>query len=119
MLADTPAHGTYWSVHFLFASGIIYDVVGFLLFRPAAILLCAENSFWHKSRGISFLDTFKEALKLYMEIGAEKNGENAVKALGDWPVAPHEQEIFRSRLFRILLEHRLRESNSICITICF
>jgi hypothetical protein len=115
---DTPAHGIYWSVHFL-TSGIIYGVVFFLICHPAAMLLCAENSFWYQSRCSSFLDAFKQAVELYMEIGVEKNGENAVKALGDWPYTTHEQEIYRSALTNILLEHRLRASNSVLIAICF
>jgi hypothetical protein len=101
------------------ASGIIYDDDDFLLFHPAAILLCTENTFWYKSQYSSFLDAFKQAFKLYMEMGVEKNGENAVKLLGDWPVTTPEQEIYRSMLTKILLEHRLRESNSILITISF
>ena len=48
-----------------------------------------------------------------MEIGSEKNGENAVKVLGEWPAAAHEQEIYRSALTNILLEHRLRASNRV------
>ncbi|KAF8635782.1 hypothetical protein AX14_010495, partial [Amanita brunnescens Koide BX004] len=83
------------------------------------ILLCAENSFWYKSRCSSFLDTFKQAVESYVETGVEKNGENAVKVLGDWPVAAHEQEKYRSALINILLEHRLRASNSVLISINF
>jgi len=71
------------------------------------ILLCAENSFWYKSQCSSFADAFKHALESYMEIGVEKNGENAAKVLGDWPVATREQKIYRSALTNILLEHRL------------
>jgi len=73
----------------------------------SAILLCTENTFWYKSQYSSFLDAFKQAFKLYMEMGVEKNGENAVKLLGDWPVTTPEQEIYRSMLTKILLEHRL------------
>lgn len=91
----------------------------FLICHPAAMLLCAENSFWYQSRCSSFLDAFKQAVELYMEIGVEKNGENAVKVLGDWPYTTHEQEIYRSALTNILLEHRLRASNSVLIAICF
>ena len=90
-----------------------------LIFCFAAILLCAENSFWYKSRCSSFLDAFKQAVELYVEIGVEKNGENAVKALGDWPTATHEQEIYRSALTNIVLEHRLRASNRVLIAIRF
>jgi hypothetical protein len=94
-----------------------FTVLFFLTFHPAAVLLCAESSFWYKS--CSFLDAFKQAVKSYMVIGVEKNGENVVKALGDWPVGTHEQEIYRSALTNILFEHRLRASDSVLITICF
>ena len=98
-----------------------FMVLFFLIFHPAALLLCAENSFWYKSHYSSFLDAFEHAVKSYMVIGAEKNGENAVKALGDWPVHAGRQEIsaLRFKLTNILLEHRLRVSNSVLITICF
>ena len=88
----------------------------FLIFHSPAILLCAENSFWYKCRCSSFLD---QAAALYVEIGVEKNGESAVKVLGDWPVARHEQDIYRSALTNILLKHRLRASNSVLISIRF
>ena len=98
-----------------------FTMLFFLIFHPAALLLCAENSFWYKSHYSSFLDAFEQAVKSYMVIGAEKNGENAVKALGDWPVHAGRQEIsaLRFKLTNILLEHRLRVSNSVLITICF
>ena len=99
-----------------------FMVLFFLIFHPAALLLCAENSFWYKSHYSSFHDAFEQAIKSYMVIGAEKNGENAVKALGDWPAGTHnKQEIsaLRLKLTNILLEHRLRVSNSVLITICF
>ena len=91
----------------------------FLILYSAAILLCAENSFCYKCRSSSFLETFKQAVALYVEIGVEKNGESAVKVLGDWPVARHEQERYRSALTNILLKDRLRASNSVLISICF
>ena len=45
--------------------------------------------------------------------------ENASGKWGAWPVTTHEQEIYRSMLAKILLEHCLHASNSILITICF
>jgi hypothetical protein len=92
-----------------------FTVLFFLTFHPAVLLLCAESSFWYKS--CSFLDAFKLAVELYMVIGVEKNGQNVVKALGDWPVGTREQKIYRSALTNILLEHRLRASDNVLITI--
>lgn len=54
-----------------------------------------------------------------MKIGVEKNGEEAVKALGDWPLATDAQKRYRSALTDILLEHRLRAYNGVLIIIHF
>ena len=97
----------------------LFMVFFFLIFHLAAILLCAENSFWYKSRCSSFLDAFKRAVESYVEVGIEKNGEEAVKALGGWPHAADAQERYRSALIDILLEHRLRAYNSVLITTRF
>jgi len=77
-----------------------------------ALLLCAENSFWYKSKCSSFLDAFQQAVASYMRIGPGKSAENVVEVLGDWPVTEHGQMKYRSALTKILLEHRLRASNS-------
>jgi GTP-binding protein EngB required for normal cell division len=73
----------------------------------AAVLLCAENSFWHISKSSSFIDAFQQAFESYVKSGQEIKVEIAVKALGDWPDTTNEQETYRSNLLRIILDHRL------------
>ena len=97
----------------------LWNHLFFLIWHPAALLLCAENSFWYQSQYKSFLDAFKQAFKSYMTIGLEKNGGNAVKSLGDWPATTnYKKEIYLSALTKVLLEYRLRASNSVLIATC-
>ena len=102
------------SIALLLCHGIILNPT-FSLFGifNEACLLCAENSFWYKSRCSSFGQAFEQAVKLYMEIGPERRGENKLKILGNWPASEDKWREYQSSMIRILLEHRLRMSNSV------
>jgi len=68
--------------------GLIYLISYLLLFwffllSPLALLICAENSFWHKNS--PFLDAFSDALQLYESSGTRKRVEARLNQLGSYP----------------------------------
>ena len=77
-----------------------------------AFLLCAENSFWYKSRCGSFCEAFELAVKSFVTIGPGRRGEDKLKILGNWPASEDKWKEYQSSLIRILLEHRLRMFNN-------
>ena len=91
----------------VFTSLIVFSLFIFPFLQSIAVLLCAENSFWHISKSSSFIDAFQQAFESYVKSGQEIKVEIAVKALGDWPDTTNEQETYRSNLLRIILDHRL------------
>ena len=52
----------------------------FLLLLTLALLICAENSFWHKN--FPFLDAFSDALQLYKSSGTRERVETRLNQLG-------------------------------------
>jgi len=48
-----------------------------------ALLICAENSFWHKSS--SFLDAFSDILQQYESSGTRKRVKARLNQLGSYP----------------------------------
>ena len=99
-------------------------LIVFLLFifsfsQFVAILLCAENSFWHISKSSSFIDAFQQAFESYVKIGQETKVGIAVEALGHWPVTTsNEQETYQSKLLMIILDHHLRMFKYVTLITC-
>jgi len=54
-----------------------------LLLSTLALLICAENSFWHQNS--PFLDAFSNALQLYESSGTRKRVEARLNQLGSYP----------------------------------
>ena len=62
-----------------------------------------ENSFWHQSLSVSFVDAFRHAFTMYKETGTQDEVEIALKLLDH----SSEQTAFNSALLQTLLRHRL------------
>jgi len=58
------------------------------LFLILAILICAENSFWHQSQASPFVTTFSDAFHLYQTSGTMMRIESALNQLGKSPTEP-------------------------------
>jgi len=70
----------YW---FDMSSSLSSHILIFLLLLTLALLICAENSFWHKN--FPFLDAFSDALQLYESSGTRKRVEARLNQLGSYP----------------------------------
>ncbi len=69
-----------------------------------AILVCLENSFWHQSPSVSFIDAFHKAFAMYKETDTQDKVEIALKVMND---SSDGKTAFQSALLQTLLEHRL------------
>jgi len=70
------------------------------------VVICAENSFWHKSTSAGFIDAYKEASKLY-QVSARDRAAISLQSLGAYPSEELLQVKFKSDLLKLILEHRL------------
>jgi hypothetical protein len=94
----------------VFTFFIIFLLFIFPFLQFVAVLLCAENSFWHISKSSSFISAFQQAFKSYIEIGQEAKVKFAVEALGQWPNIINEQKTYQFNLLKIILDYCLRMS---------
>jgi len=76
----------------------------------AAILICLENSFWHQSNTVTFIDSFQEAFKLYTQTGVREKVETSLKLLEDQ--YPSTSKPSQCALLKTLLQHRLSHSEN-------
>jgi len=53
------------------------------LFSLIALLICAEDSFWHPKS--NFLDAFSDSLQFYQSSGTQKAAEDRLSQLGMHP----------------------------------
>ena len=73
-----------WSYYWFDISPFLpLHILIFLLLSTLALLICAENSFWHKNS--PFLDAFSDALQLYESSGTRKRVEARLNQLGSYP----------------------------------
>jgi len=92
------------------------DIILFFgFFLILAILICAENSFWHQSQASPFFTTFSDAFHLYQTSGTMMRIESALNQLGEsptesvyyWRQKTHQQMEYDAQFTEIILAHLL------------
>jgi len=108
----------------------IFFYFDFFLLSTLALLICAENSFWHKNS--SFLNAFSDALQLYESSGTRERVETRLNQLGSYPqdikgklpVLQYfqsksqdvKQEEYKTALVDLILAHYLGISNILLLS---
>ena len=101
----------------------------FLLLSTLALLICAENSFWHKNS--PFLDAFSDALQLYESSGTRQRVGARLNQLESYPQdikgkqilqyfqskdQDVRQEEYKTALIDLILAHCLGKSNILMVS---
>lgn len=86
---------------------MIFYLLSYPFLIPSALLICAENTFWHISRDGNFVKSFKQSFALYVESGMWETMKMNIDILrneqGEFLVTEGFKEIF----YNFIVDHYL------------
>ena len=80
-----------------------------LLFKPTALLICTENTFWDINGDGNFVELFKKSFTIYVESGLREITERDIDILRNKEGEFEVNKGFYGKFYDFIIDHYLRK----------